>query len=255
MDLNTSGLAPAARSWVPVPNLIEHTALSSPNKWIGRDTHLCPGATRRTSRALCMLALRCCGKRAVTHPAAALPHLQNRGPSIVRVYHNSWSLRTSPSRSPPPLNACTVCVCHFGLKSRMGFAARRGVVAVVLAAIAALIVRVVGGSLAPVERAALVDLYSATAGQTWLRRDGWTTNATGDPCTDGWFGISCSGGSPNHVTCVVFFQIRLLNEHLFYASHVPCMPCATVRTRSLTLPGNTLMGTLPSTLTALSTLQ
>jgi hypothetical protein len=47
---------------------------------------------------------------------------------------------------------------------------------------------------APVQRAALVDLYIATNGSSWNDRTGWVDHAaSSDPCDDNWAGLSCSG--------------------------------------------------------------
>lgn len=43
----------------------------------------------------------------------------------------------------------------------------------------------------PTQRNALVDLYNASNGPGWTDSSGWLV---GDPCDDGWFGISCDGG-------------------------------------------------------------
>jgi hypothetical protein len=49
---------------------------------------------------------------------------------------------------------------------------------------------------APVQRAALVELYIATDGTAWTNRTGWQNHASGsDPCDNGWAAIVCDGGS------------------------------------------------------------
>ena len=66
---------------------------------------------------------------------------------------------------------------------------------------------VVGQStLAPAERAALVDLYLATNGSGWRGNMGWSnyTNSSSDPCVDRWTGVTCTNSSPNHVVYVIF---------------------------------------------------
>ena len=42
--------------------------------------------------------------------------------------------------------------------------------------------------LAKTERQALVDLYQATSGHQWYRRDNWLQE---DPCVNNWRGIKC----------------------------------------------------------------
>jgi hypothetical protein len=49
-------------------------------------------------------------------------------------------------------------------------------------------------SMAPDQRAALVDLYIATNGNTWIDKTGWRDHVSGsDPCDDAWFGVECEG--------------------------------------------------------------
>ncbi len=43
------------------------------------------------------------------------------------------------------------------------------------------------------ERQALVELYEATNGEEWARRDNWLQ---GDPCLNKWHGITCGEGTP-----------------------------------------------------------
>jgi hypothetical protein len=58
------------------------------------------------------------------------------------------------------------------------------------------------------QRAALVDLYIATNGDSWTSgRTGWQDHATGsDPCDDAWIGVTCAAGTGaelrNRVMCV-----------------------------------------------------
>jgi hypothetical protein len=46
---------------------------------------------------------------------------------------------------------------------------------------------------APAQRAALMQLYTATNGTTWNNKTGW--QSSNDPCDDGWAGVICDGGS------------------------------------------------------------
>jgi hypothetical protein len=56
------------------------------------------------------------------------------------------------------------------------------------------------------EKAALLELYSATSGATWVDRRGWAV-PTSDPCTSSWVGVSCTGSTPNHVLYVDCFLL------------------------------------------------
>ncbi|GAA4463200.1 hypothetical protein GCM10023189_40960 [Nibrella saemangeumensis] len=67
--------------------------------------------------------------------------------------------------------------------------------------------------------AALVELFTATNGPAWVNKSNWLNGC--DPCSGGWYGITCSGG----------------------------------RVTQIFLPTNGLSGTLPGSLTALSGLQ
>eukprot|EP01124_Arcella_intermedia_P003429 TRINITY_DN11889_c0_g1_i1.p1 TRINITY_DN11889_c0_g1~~TRINITY_DN11889_c0_g1_i1.p1 ORF type:complete len:630 (-),score=129.69 TRINITY_DN11889_c0_g1_i1:104-1993(-) len=52
-------------------------------------------------------------------------------------------------------------------------------------------------STTPTEKKALMDLYEATAGKQWLSKDNW---GQGDPCTHGWYGITCK----NHIVRTIW---------------------------------------------------
>jgi hypothetical protein len=54
------------------------------------------------------------------------------------------------------------------------------------------------GMLAPAEHQALLDLYNATAGPSWVQNSGWGSGV-GDPCADAWQGVQCDE-SGTHVT-------------------------------------------------------
>jgi hypothetical protein len=53
------------------------------------------------------------------------------------------------------------------------------------------------GAVAPTaaaQRAALVELYIATNGNTWSDNNGWRNHTTGsDPCDNTWSGLTCLG--------------------------------------------------------------
>jgi hypothetical protein len=77
-----------------------------------------------------------------------------------------------------PANACGILVSD--MRPAFDWGVRVGVVAPTAAA----------------QRAALVDLYIATAGSTWSDKIGWANHATGsDPCDNSWSGVACSGSS------------------------------------------------------------
>ena len=74
------------------------------------------------------------------------------------------------------------------------------------------------------ESAALADVYTALDGPHWTVSNGWLATGTVDACNANWAGVVCSNTGPNHVV-------------------------------ELRLDGNTLTGTLPSTISALQWLQ
>ncbi len=47
------------------------------------------------------------------------------------------------------------------------------------------------------ERQALVQLYQATNGPRWFRRDNWLQ---GDPCLNEWYGITCGEDQQGRLT-------------------------------------------------------
>ena len=91
---------------------------------------------------------------------------------------------------------------------------------VMLATLAVLI----NGAVPPIERAALVEFFDATTGSKWRNGSSWLQ---GDPCDDRWFGIFCNSAK-THVT-EIFPNPRW--------------------------SGNTLRGTIPTSLFQLSELQ
>ena len=54
----------------------------------------------------------------------------------------------------------------------------------------------VSATIDPAERQALVDLYLATNGTAWTNHDGFNAyaDASNDPCTRGWIGMTCVSG-------------------------------------------------------------
>ena len=83
--------------------------------------------------------------------------------------------------------------------------------------VAALAAALAACAVPPAERAALVDLYAATQGASWRQATNWLE---GDPCEQSWFGIFCDDA--NSTVTEVFPNPRW--------------------------SGNTLVGTLPSSL-------
>ena len=75
------------------------------------------------------------------------------------------------------------------------------------------------------ERGVLVDVYSSLGGASWTQRGGWSAyaNLSNDPCANAWYGVTCSGATPNRVA-------------------------------GLSLVGVGIIGTFPSTLTQLTQL-
>lgn len=57
------------------------------------------------------------------------------------------------------------------------------------------------GAMPAVECRALLDLYTSTGGDGWVRADNWSVvDGTVTPCD--WYGVSCSNGNPRHVTAI-----------------------------------------------------
>ncbi len=79
----------------------------------------------------------------------------------------------------------------------------------------------------PAQTKALEALFASTNGPSWINHTGWLQ---GDPCQEQWFGV---GWQPNQ------------------AVSPPCYVAVT----QLDLPANSLRGTLPAALSALSALQ
>ena len=50
------------------------------------------------------------------------------------------------------------------------------------------------------ELLALLDVYENTTGELWSVNDGWQDWSAGsDPCSNFWYGVNCTGTTPNHI--------------------------------------------------------
>jgi len=92
---------------------------------------------------------------------------------------------------------------------------------------------------------ALTDLYHATAGDSWARRDGWLQ---GDYCT--WFGVSCDHDPPgtSQVTSVSLPGNKLKGA-------IPDSIAKMANLKLMILNGNELTGSVPGYLASLPDLQ
>jgi hypothetical protein len=127
---------------------------------------------------------------------------------------------------------------------------------------------VLGGvwaALPPAHKTALNDFHTATGGSGWTSRAGWAT--AGDPCGAGWFGVTCIA-TPDSV---VYVRRRAVNRQTAPSccAVLCCRSCERWRhfltalrwlaslvwlRRELQLSANNLIGTLPSSLSVLTTL-
>ena len=89
-------------------------------------------------------------------------------------------------------------------RRRMVTRHRAPVAVTVASLVLALLLGPVLCQLVVVERGALVDVYTNTSGSGWVNRTGWTdyANASADPCSNAWFGVTCTSGTPQHVMYV-----------------------------------------------------
>ncbi len=94
----------------------------------------------------------------------------------------------------------------------------------------------------PLERAALLALYTSTNGAAWTNKTGWG-DAAGTECT--WFGVSCSDG---HVVRLVLGGNQL-------AGTLPAELGNLTSLTELSLGNNALTGTLPQAMTGMAALQ
>lgn len=98
-------------------------------------------------------------------------------------------------------------------------------------------------ALAPAELSTLQALYASTGGPGWTNQNNWLS---GDPCTDGWFGVVCTGGAEQHVQ-----ELHLSANNL--VGTLPDLSALTSLTK-FNVENNSLTGSL-STLATLPALQ
>ena len=112
----------------------------------------------------------------------------------------------------------------------------------------------------------LFDLYNATGGANWTRKDNWLTGCS--PC--GWYGVSCDGNGrvtglnlagnnlvgtlPTSLSALSALQTLNLSTNQLRGS-IPASLSALRALQRLNLIGNQLDGTLPVSLSVLSALQ
>ncbi|GAB4036001.1 hypothetical protein GCM10028774_27240 [Spirosoma jeollabukense] len=87
----------------------------------------------------------------------------------------------------------------------------------------------------------LADLYNATGGANWTNKTGWLTGCS--PC--GWYGVTCTNG---RVT-----GLNLINNNL--VGTLPTSLSALTNLQSLELGANALTGGIPSGIASLTALQ
>ena len=88
----------------------------------------------------------------------------------------------------------------------------------------------------------LADLYNATGGPNWPRKDNWLMGCT--PC--GWYGVTCDGNGRVTGLNLVFDNLR---------GTIPASLSALTSLQNLNLSANNLRGTIPASLSALTALQ
>ncbi len=99
------------------------------------------------------------------------------------------------------------------------------------------------GEIPRAECDALVDLYNSTNGPSWTHNTGWLSTYT--PCTTPWYGVTCSGG---HVT-----ELNLNSNHL--VGSIPSTLSNLSSLQDLGLSTNQLTGSIPASLGSLSSLK
>ncbi|HET9401517.1 MAG TPA: hypothetical protein VFO34_11260 [Candidatus Acidoferrales bacterium] len=93
---------------------------------------------------------------------------------------------------------------------------------------------------APEERSALADLFKATGGEHWKKKDGWL-GTPGTECS--WYGVECfdAGGESSGITGLELYANDLEGQ-------IPPSFAHLSHLKSLNVYGNHLSGTLPDSL-------
>ena len=91
-----------------------------------------------------------------------------------------------------------------------------------------------------VECEALVAVYDATGGSTWTNQTNWKVNNTPCDSTNGWYGVTCSGDAPKHITQLVLDQNNLIGT-------IPTEIGNLTYVIYLNLATNSLTGSIPTT--------
>ncbi|GAA4409267.1 hypothetical protein GCM10023187_32300 [Nibrella viscosa] len=102
---------------------------------------------------------------------------------------------------------------------------------------------VTGSTIAHPDYQALVDLYNSTNGPNWSTNTNWLSGC--DPCSGGWYGITCTDGRVS--------QIDLNTNRL--SGTLPSSLSALTSLQQLRLFGNELSGSLPVSWSALTNLR
>jgi hypothetical protein len=109
---------------------------------------------------------------------------------------------------------------------------------------------VVKNNISPLERQALQDLYDSTDGPNWYNYNSYTrwdfSNPYVNPCDEGWYGVTCS------------LDYHITSLYLSYRNLIGTIPSTIGQLSSLQylfLSSNHLIGSIPSTIGQLSSLQ
>lgn len=86
------------------------------------------------------------------------------------------------------------------------------------------------------QRAALMDLFNATGGPRWLKKQGW---GDGDPCAEAWHGIACNGDG----TAVTTIDVH---SNSLVGTLTPSLATFAPYLVKLDLGENPLSGSLPN---------